>query len=423
MGIFKNFMNFFNIGTGNEKLLDLNSRDFINYFKNTNSNVTNEATYYTCLKILGETLGKLSLRILKKENGGGIEESPTEDLSKVINRPNPFMSPSIFWATVENNRNHYGNAYVFIEREVKKLKYGMAENINNLWILPSEFVTLLIDSQGIYFGKGDIYYKFSNPETGENHIFKNSDIMHFKSSHTFNGIIGKSIREVLAEMLQGNLHAQRYLSNLYERGLTASAVLEVAGELSPEKIMELAEEVNRQAGGSKGAGRVIGLHSGMSLKPLSITLADAQFFELKKLNTLQIASVFGIKPNHVNDYEKSSYANSEAQNLTFYVDTILYILRQYEDEINEKLLNEYQREQGYYVKFNEKAILRTDNITQAEMLAKYVNNGIYTINEARAFLNMPHLEDCDQPIVNGNYIPIGSVGEQYKSGVDLIDAS
>lgn len=54
---------------------------------------------------------------------------------------------------------------------------------------------------------------------------------------------------------------------------------------------------------------------------------------MKKYSALQIASAFGIKPNQIGDYEKSSYASSEAQQLSFYVDTMLYILKQYEEGI------------------------------------------------------------------------------------------
>lgn len=60
----------------------------------------------------------------------------------------------------------------------------------------------------------------------------------------------------------------------------------------------------------------------MTLQPLNVTLADAQYAEIKKYTALQIAAAFGIKPNQLNDYDKSSYSNSESQQLAFLVDTI-----------------------------------------------------------------------------------------------------
>ena len=130
----------------------------------------------------------------------------------------------------------------------------------------------------------------------------------------------------------------------------------------------------------------------MKLVPLDIKLTDSQFFELKKFNALQIAGAFGIKPNQINDYEKSSYANSEMQQLSFYVDTELFILKQYEEELNYKVLSIDEIDEECFYKFNEKVILRTDSKSQMESLSKAVNNGIYTPNEARSYLDMPSKE-------------------------------
>ena len=50
-----------------------------------------------------------------------------------------------------------------------------------------------------------------------------------------------------------------------------------------------------------------------------------------------------------------------------------------------KLLTETERKEGMFFKFNESAILRTDAKTQAEILTSYVQNGVYTPNEARSY--------------------------------------
>ena len=155
----------------------------------------------------------------------------------------------------------------------------------------------------------------------------------------------------------------------------------------------------------------------MKLEPLNIKLTDSQFFELKKYSALQIAGAFGIKPNQINDYEKSSYANSEMQNISFYIDTELYILKQYEEEMNYKLLNTEEIRAQKYFKFNENVILRTDAKSQAEILTGYVQNGIYTPNEARAFMNRSSQAGGDNLICNGNYIKVADIGsdnEQVK---------
>ena len=87
---------------------------------------------------------------------------------------------------------------------------------------------------------------------------------------------------------------------------------------------------NAGLGGARNTGKIIPVPLGMKLTPLDIKLSDSQFFELKKYTALQIAAAFGVKPNQINDYSKSSYANSELQQLSFYVDTELFVIKQYE---------------------------------------------------------------------------------------------
>ena len=216
--------------------------------------------------------------------------------------------------------------------------------------------------------------------------------------------------------LEGGLESQNFMNNLYKSGLTAKAVLEYTGDLDKAAEEKLVGGFERFANGSENSGKIIPVPLGMKLVPLDIKLTDSQFFELKKFNALQIAGAFGIKPNQLNDYEKSSYSNSEMQQLSFYVDTVLFILKQYEEELNYKLLTKEEIEEGYHFKFNEKVLLRTDSKTQMEILSKGVNNGLIMPNEGRDELGYPSEEGGDVLVMNGNYIPITDVGKQYKKG-------
>lgn len=59
--------------------------------------------------------------------------------------------------------------------------------------------------------------------------------------------------------------------------------------------------------------------------------------------------------------------------------------------------------------------------TQAECLASYVNNAIYTPNECRHLLNLSMIEGGDILMCNGSYIPVTQVGKQYEQGGDKIE--
>ena len=224
------------------------------------------------------------------------------------------------------------------------------------------------------------------------------------------------MRNILKATVDGSNESQDYMNRLYKQGLTASMAMQYTGDLEDEKVRKLKRKFADMLSGPKNAGKVVPVPMGLTLTPLNMSLTDAQFFELRKYSALQIAGAFGIKPNQINNYEKSSYANSETQQLAFLVDTMSYRLKNYEEEINGKILLPQEIENQNFYKFNEKAILRTDSKTQMENLAKAVNNGIYTANEAREYMDMPAEEGGDQLMVNGNYIPITKIGQQYKGG-------
>lgn len=392
---------------------DLNDSQFLEWLgiDNSRSKAISEVTYFTCLKILSETLGKLSLKMYQ-DTEKGIVKAKSNDIYNLLRlRPNPYMTSSIFWTTVEKNRNHYGNAYVWCR--------WIGNKLADLWVMQSNCVQVYIDDEGYFGKKNKIWYVYSDPQTGKQYTINSDNVLHFKSSHTYDGIIGKSVRNTLKDSIEGASKSQGFMNKLYKEGMTARAILQYTGDLDKEAKRRLLKGIEEFATGENNAGKIIPIPLGMQIQPLDIKLADAQFFELKKYNALQIAGAFGIKPNHLNDYSKSSYSNSEMQQLSFYIDTLQYILKQYEEEITYKLLSSQQINNGYFFKFNEGSILRADMQTQAECLTKYVNNGIYTPNEAREMLNLPREEGGDTLIVNGNYMPITMAGNQYMKGGEL----
>ena len=223
-----------------------------------------------------------------------------------------------------------------------------------------------------------------------------------------------SVRETLATTLQGVKASQQYLNSLYDRGLTAKAILRYTGDLNKELQKKLLEKLEGFINSKTNPSGIMPLPPGMDIIPIDLKLTDSQFFELKKFTALQVAAAYGVKPNHLNNYDKSSYANSEMQNLTFYIDTLLYILTLYEEEFNLKLLTEKERMQGLHFEFNVASILRGDLKTQAECLSKYVTSGIYTINEARKRAGMTEIDGGDVVVMNGSYAYKGKGGGESE---------
>lgn len=403
-----------------QETASINDESFLEWLgikrNNDDKKPTSDVTYFTCLKMMSETVAKMPWKAYKKTKQGVQEIEDSDEITRLLKeRPNPYTTPTAFWNAVEMNRNHYGNAYVYIQREFKRKKYGGEYKTIALWVMESDRVTILVDDEGYFGNKGKIWYAYGDKYSGEQYVFAHEDVMHFKTSHSLDGITGLPVQTILKNTVEGVLESQRFLNSLYKNGLTAKATLEYTGELNEEAVEKLRRVFERYGNGSQNTGKMLPVPLGMKLTPLDVKLTDAQFIELKKYSALQIAAAFGIKPNQINDYEKSSYSNSEMQQLSFYVDTTLFVLKQYEEEVNYKLLSQKQKEEGRYYKLNEKALLRTDSKTQMDILATAIKNGIETINEARKKLDLAYKEGGDELIVNGTYLPITEVGAAYNT--------
>lgn len=367
-----------------------------------------EATYFACLKVLSESIGKLPLKLQQFTEKQGIRTAREHLFYRMLNeRPNRFMTASVFWGAMEQCRNHHGNGYAWIDtRDIERPQ---------LWLMNPESVQVIYDNARKLSDVPDVYYRYSTP-TGTV-VFGSEEVIHVKSHHTIDGLVGVSVREQLASTIQGNIKAQKLLNRMTDSGMTAKAVLQYTGSLSDANVQTLKEQIENYMKGdlnSKDSKNVIPMPWGYTLTPLNMKLADSQFLELRQYSALQIASAFGVKPYQVGDYTKSSYASAEAQQLSFLVDTLLYIVKQYEEEIGYKLLSDKEEADGYHAKFNTGVLLRADQKTQVETLTSAVSNFLYTPNEAREKLDLPAKEGGDQLIGNGSTVPLTAVGIQWQ---------
>lgn len=382
--------------------------EFLGVSQTDDTEAMNEAVYFACIKVLSESVGKLPLKIMQSQPGQGVRVAREHPFYRMLNeRPNRFMAASTFWGLMEICRNHYGNGYAWIDTRNPKRP--------QLWPIDPTSVQVWYDDACLLKDVPDVYYRIASKQ-GEI-VLGSEEVLHFKSHLTLDGLVGISVREQLASVIQGNNKAQKYINKLYESGMTAKAVLQYTGGLKDANVEALTKGIEAYAKGEmKGRGieNIIPVPYGMVLTPLNLKLTDSQFLEIKQYSALQIASSFGVKPYMIGDYTKSSYASAEAQQLSFLIDALLFIVKQYEEEIGYKLLTDTETEKGFHAKFNTAVILRADQQTQINTLVSAVSNFLMTPDEARERLDLPNLPGGDKLIGNGSTVTLEQVGIQWQ---------
>lgn len=363
-----------------------------------------EVTYLTCLKTLSEAMGKLPVEV---EDGD--HKRLNNDVARLLSvAPNPRQTAAEFFGTLEFCRNHYGNGYAYCSWD------GRTGALKGLYPLDPQCVTIWVNNTGTLEDL-PYYYTYTDNKTGKPYMILPDDMIHLRSWLTDGAthLAGKAIHDILNSYFSGNKSSQEFLNNLYQNGLQANLVIKYVGDLSTDKKKKILDELSTLAGMNTSE-RAIPIPVGWDITPLDLKLTDAQFLEIRKYSALQVAAAFGIKPNFLNDYDKSSYSNAAAQNLSFYTDTLLYIITLYEQEFSRKLLTTEQLNDGIRVHFNFSVILRTDPSTQAQALATYVTNGIYQVNEARAKAGLPPVKDGNIIVINGSYKGLDHINAPYE---------
>lgn len=361
-----------------------------------------ESTLFTCLRILSDSVSKLPLKIHKENNED--EKHYLESILKL--RPNKLMSASTLWRTIEYQVNWFGYSVVAIEKVNGKVKSLIPLNMKN--------VEIYLDDIGLLDNRKSPLY-FTYEQNGNEFEFNYDEVLYFVGM-TADGISPMPIKEQLATLLENAEQAQKYTNFYLKNGLHSRGVIKYVGDLSEQNQKELQARFNRVSGGIEKAGQLMPLPLGFDYQSISTSLKDAQFTELQELSERQIASAYGVKMHQLNNLERSTHANIEYQQKDFYVETLQPKLTGYEQELSYKLLTEKEIREGFFIRFNVDAMLRSSLKERYEAYGIGVQNGFLTPNEPRAKENQPPLPGGDQLYFNGNMIPVVQAGNQYSKG-------
>lgn len=369
-----------------------------------------ESTMYACLRILSDSVSKLPLKLHKSNEDGTSKENSHYLYNLLKLRPNPYMSSSTFWKSVEFNRSYHGHAIVAINY------YRVGKNagkVKSLIPLNMENVDTWIDDKGILSDEMNTMYFIYTDKNGKQYKFKSNEVLHFIGL-TRDGFTPMPVREYLSTLIDNAMSSTAYTNNYLKNGLHSKGIINYTGNLGDEKQEVLQARFKKLSAGIENAGSLLPLPIGFDYKSISTSMADAQFTELAELSIRQIASAFGIKMHQLNALERATNSNIENQQKEFYVETMQSILVAYEEELTYKLLTSKEVQQGYFFRFNTDSVLRSQSKERAEYITMMVRNGVWTPNEARSKDDMPLVDGGDKLIVNGSTIPLDLVGTQYN---------
>lgn len=274
-----------------------------------------EATYFTCIKQLSEAVAKTPLYLVQ-DTENGIRRATEERLNELLSlRPNPYMTAIDMWKAVEATRQHEGISAI-------AKQYGRNGEIEALYPCTVEGIT--VDDAGLLKSKlrhkALVDYRIVGSSFTDSGFYE--DLLIFKG-FTMDGINTKPIREIVKGTIEGQIKAQNYLNTLYDNGLTNKLVVQLTSDIKDEKELRKTQEKFGRLY-SKGK-RIFTVPAGFSVQPINLSLADAQYEQIRRMSISQIAALFGIKMHQLNDLKDTNNNSLEQQQLSFLIDTLLIL--------------------------------------------------------------------------------------------------
>ena len=370
------------------------------------------SAWHRGLTLIGDTMGMMPVQYQRLNREG---ENFVEDISissgnfltygTRLNyllqvRPNPLMTAFELNKQAAINRIQYGNAFIYIERDIDGVPVAFWLASNGAYIEPTNQFMLT------YLGVG-------GPKTVTADA---ADVIHLPNTFKYPGsILG----------LPTLIHAK----NILNLGATSDALtLENAAKGGRMKIIVREDTPKFQGGGTMAFGRfnpeqlkkktqelndaiydndVLLLSNALDIVNISQSAQQQELLESRKFNTSECGRFLGVPKILLMDDGGSSYKSPEAATQEFYTRTISPMAEQKEQEYDSKLLTIYDFGKRHF-HVCEQPIFRLDPEGLAKIVESRMKSGTLTVNEGRKFYDLPSIKGGDTIYLSTNLAELGS---------------
>lgn len=330
-----------------------------------------------CLSFIAESVGSLAFDFMTDE--GPATDFPLADV--VSYAPNPMQTGAEFWSSLVYRACLAGVA--FAEPVVD------GEDVH-LWPLHPDRLRVDWRERG--------FTAWYTDERGGTRMFNPGQLFWIA------GLADGRIQPLAPwKMAKGSIDFALALESqgreFFRKGAKLAGVLEMDKTLDADAYNRLSDQV-----AAWRAGKTPILEDGLKYKSVSSNFSEAQFVELIRQRTLEMARHWHIPRSFVAD-DAGPVANQENEALGYVKYTIRPLARRIEQAIGQRLMTPDQRRR-YKPKINLDALLRGDSATQWKnaVLARTASG--MSVNEIRTrWFGLPKLDD---PRADDPWAPLNS---------------
>jgi len=359
------------------------------------------AAVSACVRIISTTIAKVPKYLLEEKENGDLIKAKNQKLYyyQISEQPSDLYNKFNFDRQMLTYRLLWGNAYAYPHRN----KYG--EVYKRTILYPWAVQPTFIDGELYYYNSDTRYMDIPR-------VLRPYEIYHLKGIST-DGYVGKSPIRLHAESLGVTLAAESYGGAFFGNSAIPSGLITVPGNLSPAQNKQMRDSwMDEYGNDNKGSVAVLG--SGATFQAMSIPPEEAQFLETRKYGVREIAAIYGVPLHMLGDLERATFSNIEHQSIEFVKGTLTDYTAEIEWEDESKILTEAMRG-DFEVRYDFSDLLKGDSVAQMTYCKDGIQNGIFSINDARKFLGHNNVEGGDQRFIGVNNAPIEDIKLIYQN--------
>lgn len=351
------------------------------------------SSVWAAIELLSDNIASLPIFVYTKKANGARDLARDSGLWSLLHeKPNSRHTPYEFWVFMVMNYLFRGNAYARLERNAKGEVFAM-------WPLASDQVEVAV------LKSGALAYAYSiNNQTI---IYGEESILHLRDKG--NGIVGLSRLDFMKSSVGVAIDAQDVTRKIFSNDNKRPMMVTYDKFFTSPQRLEFRTQFKGLT--ESGDDNLIILEGGMNGVPLSMTPADVQLLETRRFSVEDIARWFGVPSILINDSaNRVPYGNNDDLVEFFYKFRLRSMLVGFEQRLRLSLMTVAQR-QNMTIEFSLDALLRSSLEKRVEIMAKQVQNGLKTRNEARQYENDPPMTGGDILTAQTNLAPLEMLGK------------
>lgn len=342
--------------------------------------------FKSAMDLIVGTVGSLPIELFQPDTGS-VPKKIADDyrLQLLNNEANAQMSSYNLKRKIVKDLLLYGQSLTYIERSSN----DDPNQVTSLYPLNTKDITI-----NVYTANGYSYY----PEVV---YTTNAGIFNYDNENLINilgdsddGIIGQGVIEKNADTLRLAINQRNFEKNLLGNGAIPASTLTSDKKVTNEVMSRLKSQFSSLYSGPKNVGKTVILENGMVYKQLSTNPDNLQLSDSKTAMLGEIARMFNIPETLINA-SANKYNSNEQNNIQFFQYCLRPILTSVESALDQSLLLESEKAEGYAFKFNTDSVFQNTLQDKVTAIGTLFNQGLMSYEEARHQFKLPNLVSED----------------------------